>query len=330
MGEMRCDMEHLESQKERDEILATLTDKQKEVLWQYYKERKSDILVTATYQQSTEWELEDVEISEHYQSDNHGTEDKLYCGVCDHEVKYQYILYSSKEDEYKYLGVNCLQKFLSISDKMVRKIANKQYQLNFWLDDILKQVKENTEQKELYSQYLKELFAMPDTVFQRFNSDLITKPNLELIHDFKAVDLPIPTDIYEKLEKVVLRKNRVLGYKADAKRIWKRVEGEQSSNNEQSSNKKRRKISETEKWLRRLPKEQKQWIHYSRWEIEKVLEKESVISFVKIYELTKPYMDKLLEIYSKEESINLIESAINEYNDYKVVIDNDKQAIVKV
>lgn len=204
-------MEFANSVKHRQEMLQNFTDNQQEILMKYYKNYKKDALMTRIYQIDEDWQLIDFKINYNYRLVDDEAYN-LYC-ECGKQLKYQYVIYSQKEDKVFKLGIEHFKQHLDIPQSIANQIQNHSYKLDSWLDYILVEKERFMHSlyfENKYYQCMERYFAIPGAKRTDYNKRLenrgnnrLTDKDLKMIEDFWEADIPVPETTLESIKDII-------------------------------------------------------------------------------------------------------------------------------
>lgn len=207
-------MRFAKSVKHRQEMLQNFTDSQQEILmkhYKHYKHYKQDALMTRIYQIDEDWQLIDFKINYNYglvDDEAHN----LYC-ECGRQLKYQYVIYSQKEDKVFKLGIEHFKKHMDIPQNVANQIKNHSYKMDSWLDEIL--IKKERFMRSLYFedryyQCMESYLAIPETKRTSYNNRLenrgnkrLTDSDLQMIEEFWEADIPVPKQVLDSIKDII-------------------------------------------------------------------------------------------------------------------------------
>ncbi len=300
------EMAFAKSKKHRKQILDSLTAEQREVILKHYKFKKKNDLFNSLYDVSDQWELLDVKMNENY--GNCEEDEKLYC-ECGKELKYQYVLFSKKENKEVCLGINHFKTHTNIPVSVANRVKRDAFKIDFWLDDILVQIEFcqiNEEAKETNEKILKFCRSISLDEMKEYNNKIhhpLSKNELNLMVDFVNADLVLPPNISDAIEEI--EEYRLLEIERDRRYKAMLVKKEK-----EEKSKEQKKINAL-------------LIAECRVYIVKELKKADSLTLEKLYIENKGYIDKLLKIMDAESLVKAIFTSVNKYSAYKVNCQNN-------
>ena len=315
-------MRYVEDETHRQSIIRKLNHMQRDVLDKYHKKTKRSILQNEIIQKTDKWEFIDIKVGENYRDNTKSQAERLYC-QCGAELKYQYQLLDKQSGELIGLGETCFEHYTGISSEVAEQIKKEQLELDEWLDDILLNVEEQQylTVKETYKQMLEEFMAKTNQAPKEtpipIRNGVITKKDLELLHDFKDVRLPIPTNLQKKIEQFLSQCKEKEVIEARNREMLRKIKNKEAQR--QLSIAKKGKQS---KQGDSLSKEQVGAVAECRMRIERKLRKCETITLADLYDETKEHMDILLSDFDKQKTVNLIINSVNKHTIYNINVAN--------
>lgn len=311
-------MRYVEDETHRQSIIRKLNHMQRDVLDKYHKKTKRSILQNEIIQKTDKWEFIDIKVGENYRDNTKSQAERLYC-QCGAELKYQYQLLDKQSGELIGLGETCFEHYTGISSEVAEQIKKEQLELDEWLDDILLNVEEQQylTVKETYKQMLEEFMAKTNQAPKEtpipIRNVVITKKDLELLHDFKDVRLPIPTNLQKKIEQFLSQCKEKEVIEARNREMLRKIKNKEAQR--QLSIAKKGKQSKQGDCL---SKEQVGAVAECRMRIERKLRKCETITLADLYDETKEHMDILLSDFDKQKTVNLIINSVNKHTIYNI------------
>lgn len=175
--------------KQRDKILVTLSNFQKETLYKYRKwlwisKFQTDLIG------DTEWTFVGFKEDENFDM-SLGNSNTLHC-ECGRGIKYQYEISSIDHSKIKYLGISHLSQHLSLTPDMIKEIVSKNNEVQYDIDTTL----------WLYS--VGERF--PHSLYEEFKKICVNKNTnfSEKIKFFSKADFPIFFNEKERIKKEII------------------------------------------------------------------------------------------------------------------------------
>ena len=313
-------MRYVEDETHRQSIIRKLNHMQRDVLDKYHKKTKRSILQNEIIQKTDGWEFIDIKVGENYRDNTKSKDERLYC-QCGAELKYQYQLLDKQSGELIGLGETCFEHYTGISSEVAEQIKKEQLELDEWLDDILLNVEEQQylKVKTTYIKMLDEFMAKTNQASKEtpipIRNGVITKKDLELLHDFKDVRLPIPTNLQKKIEQFLSQCKEKEVIEARNREMWRKIKNKEAEQQKQPSIAKKGKQSKHEAVL---SEEQLGAVAECRMRIERKLRKCETITLVDLYDETKEHMDILLADFDKQKTVNLIINSVNKHTIYNI------------
>ena len=181
------------SEKDREKIFDTLTDKQIRVIKRYVLDRVKSELLTKYFWKGINWDLVGLEYDPlfHKKLAERVSQPRLFCSACGKPLKNQYIVKSKQTGYIQELGSTCLADRAGIDIRIVKEIHNSRKRINLFQDEILSDYRN------------KERF--PNRIYKdiiEINADRSWGPKFRSkILDFKGANLPLFHKDHNKLLK---------------------------------------------------------------------------------------------------------------------------------
>lgn len=127
------------SEKDREKIFDTLTNKQVEVIKRYVLDRVKSKLLSRYFWDGINWELIGLEYDPFFHKKlSERTNRPMYsCSACGSSLKNQYVVKSKQTGHIQRLGSTCLSDRTGISPKIAKEIHNSRKEINLFQDEIL-------------------------------------------------------------------------------------------------------------------------------------------------------------------------------------------------
>ena len=181
------------SEKDREKIFDTLTDKQIRVIKRYVLDIVKSELLTKYFWKGINWDLVGLEYDPlfHKKLAERVSQPRLFCSACGKPLKNQYIVKSKQTGHIQELGSTCLSDRAGIDIRIVKEIHNSRKRINLFQDEILSDYRN------------KERF--PNRIYKdiiEINADRSWGPKFRSkILDFKGANLPLFHKDHNKLLK---------------------------------------------------------------------------------------------------------------------------------
>ena len=181
------------SEKDREKIFDTLTDKQIRVIKRYVLDIVKSELLTKYFWKGINWDLVGLEYDPlfHKKLAERVSQPRLFCSACGKPLKNQYIVKSKQTGYIQELGSTCLADRAGIDIRIVKEIHNSRKRINLFQDEILSDYRN------------KERF--PNRIYKdiiEINADRSWGPKFRSkILDFKGANLPLFHKDHNKLLK---------------------------------------------------------------------------------------------------------------------------------
>lgn len=181
------------SEKDREKIFDTLTDKQIRVIKRYVLDIVKSELLTKYFWKEINWDLVGLEYDPlfHKKLAERVSQPRLFCSACGKPLKNQYIVKSKQTGYIQELGSTCLADRAGIDIRIVKEIHNSRKRINLFQDEILSDYRN------------KERF--PNRIYKdiiEINADRSWGPKFRSkILDFKGANLPLFHKDHNKLLK---------------------------------------------------------------------------------------------------------------------------------
>jgi len=332
-------MKYMGNEEERQLYLSMITENQREVLWKYHKEEKNSVLQNQIFGQSNEWELIDIKVNANYHDADQSEADKLYC-ECGKPLKYQYVLLDNVENKTLKLGVKHFEEHAGIPHSIAKQILKKKYQLDEWLDDILLTVKKHKQNNQLniqYKQVIDDFMVKTNgaPIEQRIplEQEVITEANLKLFHDFKSVELPLPTKIYKKIEKFIQKHKEKQDAEKRRKTLWANIHAKNKSRQPQVTKviecQKRSNMAQSNEMNKGVTQLNREDIGACRLVVDKLFNKDNQIHFNTLYIQAREPMERLFKDFDKETVIKMIANSVKRHSNNKIRLDWEKKTFFK-
>lgn len=190
------------SEKDREKIFDTLTDKQIRVIKRYVLDRVKSELLTKYFWKGINWDLVGLEYDPlfHKKLAERVSQPRLFCSACGKPLKNQYIVKSKQTGYIQKLGSTCLADRAGIDIRIVKEIHNSRKRINIFQDEILSEYRN------------KERF--PNRIYKdiiEINADKSWGRNFrDKILDFKGANLPLFHKDHNKLINDLSNRRREL------------------------------------------------------------------------------------------------------------------------
>ncbi|MYU84020.1 hypothetical protein [Ligilactobacillus salivarius] len=182
------------SEKDREKIFDTLTDKQIRVIKRYVLDIVKSELLTKYFWKGINWDLVGLEYDPLFHkklAERVSRQPRLFCSACGKPLKNQYIVKSKQTGHIQELGSTCLSDRAGIDIRIVKEIHNSRKRINLFQDEILSDYRN------------KERF--PNRIYKdiiEINADRSWGPKFRSkILDFKGANLPLFHKDHNKLLK---------------------------------------------------------------------------------------------------------------------------------
>lgn len=181
------------SEKDREKIFDTLTDKQIRVIKRYVLDIVKSELLTKYFWKGINWDLVGLEYDPLFYKKlaERVSQPRLFCSACGKPLKNQYIVKSKQTGHIQELGSTCLSDRAGIDIRIVKEIHNSRKRINLFQDEILSDYRN------------KERF--PNRIYKdiiEINADRSWGPKFRSkILDFKGANLPLFHKDHNKLLK---------------------------------------------------------------------------------------------------------------------------------
>lgn len=190
------------SEKDREKIFDTLTNKQVKVIKRYVLDRVKSKLLSKYFWDGIDWELIGLEYDPFFHKKlSERTNRPMYsCSACGSSLKNQYVVRSKQTGYIQKLGSTCLSDRTGISPKIAKEIHNSRKEINLFQDEILLDYRN------------KERF--PNRIYKNIveiNADRSWGRNFrDKILDFKEANLPLFHKDHNKLINDLSNRRREL------------------------------------------------------------------------------------------------------------------------
>ena len=190
------------SEKDREKIFDTLTDKQIRVIKRYVLDRVKSKLLSEYFWDGIDWELIGLEYDPffHKKLSERTNRPIYFCSACGSSLKNQYVVRSKQTGYIQKLGSTCLSDRTGISPKIAKEIHNSRKEINLFQDEILLDYKNK---KRFPNRIYKDI--------TKINADRSWGRNFrDKILDFKGANLPLFHKDHNKLINDLSNRRREL------------------------------------------------------------------------------------------------------------------------
>ncbi len=185
--------------RERLEIYAKLTKKQRALIDAHRKYLIRSEFLKDSYLKASDWEFLDLKIDSEY-PEKKGTQELLYC-QCGRRLKYQYIVKSKETGQKMGLGIQHFKDHLNIPHQVATEIVDRLNNVDFALDELLWLKRYNIDfPQALWEHYSYQLYK------HQFLSESypINYSLAQRVIDFKEADMPLYVSDFNEVKREVV------------------------------------------------------------------------------------------------------------------------------